>query len=227
MKKPQLFILHFAGGNCYSFNFLTPLLKDFETLQVELPGRGKRIREELVTEFDLAAEDLFRQITGRLGSAPFVIYGHSMGAYLALRVTNLLKKAGKQPLRVYVSGNPGPGIRDLRNRYKMPYKELVEELRRLGGVPQELLDNEELLEFFMPILRADFEVAERNDLTDEEPLGVPLHALMGSDEEDVDKIGNWGRFTTSQFQSTVLPGGHFFIYDHPEQLARILREDKR
>src|ERR1043166_8245649 len=87
MKKPQLFLLHFAGGNCYSFQFMMPLLRDFEVVSLELPGRGKRINEPLVTNFDLAANDILRQLRQKLASSSFLIYGHSMGAYLALRVS--------------------------------------------------------------------------------------------------------------------------------------------
>jgi len=34
----------------------------------------------------------------RLTGPEFLIYGHSMGAYLTLRVTNMLEKAGRYPL---------------------------------------------------------------------------------------------------------------------------------
>jgi external thioesterase TEII len=47
MEKPQLFLLHFAGGSCYSFQFMLPYLKDFNVLPIELPGRGRRIKESL------------------------------------------------------------------------------------------------------------------------------------------------------------------------------------
>src|SRR5262249_8544650 len=110
MKRPQLFLLHFAGGNCYSFQFIMPLLQRFEIIPLELPGRGRRMKESLLKDFDLAAQDIYHQLTGKLTSASFIIYGHSMGAYLALRVANMLEKAGKFPAFVIVSGNAGPGI---------------------------------------------------------------------------------------------------------------------
>lgn len=227
MKKPQLFLFHFAGGNCYSFQFLTPLLKEFEVIPLELPGRGRRIREELLTDFDQAAEDIYRQVAEKLTSPRFMIYGHSMGAYLALRVANMLEKENRMPAYVFVSGNPGPGIRENKNRYLMERKEFVEELRNLGGAPPEVLENDELLEFFIPILRADFEIAEKNELDNEGVLNAPIYAMMGTEEEQTEDIGNWGRFTRSGFKHTLLPGGHFFIYDNARQIAGIIKDSYR
>jgi surfactin synthase thioesterase subunit len=46
---------------------------------------------------------------------------------------------------------------------------------------------------------------------------------MGSEEENVDRIANWGRFTRSHFRSEVLEDNHFFIHKHPERMADVLK----
>lgn len=223
MKKTQLFLLHFAGGNCYSFQFMQSLLRTFEIVPLELPGRGRRIREGLLKDFDLAARDMYQQITAKLTSPCFLIYGHSMGAYLALRVANMLEAAGKHPAYVIVSGNAGPGVRgDRTHLYKLEHNEFVKELERLGGVPPEVIANKELFSFFEPILRADFEIAEINDIAKDPAIHAPVFAIMGSEEEKADEISNWGRFTKSAFRSEILQGGHFFIHKHPQRLAAII-----
>nr|WP_295875054.1 alpha/beta fold hydrolase [uncultured Chitinophaga sp.] len=223
MKRPQLFLLHFAGGNCYSFQFLTPLLHGFDVIALELPGRGRRMEEPLLTDFDQAAEDVCRQIRARLNGAGFMIYGHSMGAYLGLRATSWLEENGKPPLALVVSGNAGPGMRDIKSRYLLEHDAFVAELRKLGGVPEELFENRELFDFFEPILRADFEIAERNNIENAAAVNVPLYAIMGSEEEKAASIDNWGRFTHSFFNAEVLPGDHFFIHRHPHRLMQIIR----
>jgi surfactin synthase thioesterase subunit len=225
MKKNQLFLLHFAGGNCYSYDFLRPLLKDLEVIALELPGRGKRVREGLLRNFDQAALDLYHQLTGRLTASTYLIYGHSLGAYLALRVCGMLEKAGERPAYLIVSGNPGPGIaRDYnyRQKYLMDRDALRDELKRLGGMPGELMNNAESFNYFEPILRADFEIAETSQMGHEPPVTTPLHAIMGSEEEKTGLITNWGRFTRSRFGYELIEGDHFFIHAHPDQLARII-----
>jgi surfactin synthase thioesterase subunit len=223
MDKPRLFLLHFAGGNSYSFQFLTPLLDGFDVIPVELPGRGRRIKEALLNDFDQAAIDIYGQINARLNDAGFMLYGHSMGAYLGLRVANLLENAGRAPDHLIVSGNAGPGLKKRKYIYSCEKEELIDELENLGGVPAEVLDNEELFGFFEPILRADFEIAERNDLALEPPVQAPIFAMMGSEEDNVGRISNWGRFTRAEFDHKILQGGHFFIQQHPREVADVIR----
>jgi external thioesterase TEII len=191
---------------------------------LELPGRCKRMKEPLLTDFDLAAEDIFEQVLANLQSPVFLIYGHSMGSLLALRVANMLSAAGKPPTSLVVSGNAGPDVELAAGgmkRYLLNESEFIEELKRLGGVPDEVLNNKELFNFFEPVLRADFEISERNDLSDERPVDIPLYAIMGSDEDNVDEIASWGKYTSAHFNYEVLDGDHFFIRRHPERIAAV------
>lgn len=225
MKTAQLFLLHFAGGNTHSLKAIASLVRGFDVIPLELPGRGKRIHEVLLHDFDQAAQDMFRQFVHRLEpSAPFLIYGHSMGAYLALRVANLLERTGRIPAHVIVSGNAGPGTSKAKQLHLLEYDSFIDEIRKLGGAPDELLENAELMEFFEPILRADFEIAENNGMDDEPAIEAPLYAMMGDQEENVDRITNWSRFTRSRFNYEILEGDHFFIYQHPQRVATVITE---
>jgi external thioesterase TEII len=227
MKKTQLFLLHFAGGNCYSLQFLKPLLPEFDVIALELPGRGKRMGEPLLKDFDLAAKDMLAQVISKMNGSPCIIYGHSMGAYLALRVCNMLIKRGNPPVCVVVSGNAGPGVKyadDGKKRYLLGRDEFIKELKILGGVSEELLENNELFSFFEPVLRADFQIAENNGMAGEPPVNIPLYAMMGSAEEKKEEITNWGKFTTAGFTHEILEGDHFFINKHPEKVAAAIRQ---
>jgi external thioesterase TEII len=226
MKKTQLFLLHFAGGNVYSYQFVLPMLKqNFDTHPLELPGRGRRFSDPLLKQADAAIDDLLKQILDKMDPlADIVIYGHSMGASLGLQIVDQLEKLGHSPKAFIASGNPGPGIKDNKNRYLMPHVEFVKELRKLGGVPEELFENEELFELFEPMLRSDFELLEKEELSLESPVSTPIVALMGSTEEKVEAIENWSKFTQGEFKSLVLEGDHFFIHDHPDKLAEVINE---
>lgn len=226
----QLFLLHFAGGSTYSYDFLKEyILKDFEVISLELPGRGKRFDEPALKTKEEAIQDYVNQISDSRNSAPYCIYGHSMGATLGLSVTQRMEEKGDRPESLIVSGNAGPGVsydeldKPKMKRYLMNDEEFKEELRDLGGVPEEVLTNKELYSFFMPIMRADFEVLEKEDYSEEGiELKTPIYALMGSEEKTSDKIENWKRFTLSNFQYKILEGNHFFIYDHSKELSTII-----
>lgn len=217
--KPQLFLIHFAGGNRYSFNFMTSLSDYFEIIPLELPGRGQRMNEALITNFELASLDIHNQIRQKLTSENYLIYGHSMGAYLTLRVSSMLEKINLRPRCIVVSGNPGPGICGRRNRHTLVQEEFINELKELGGISNVVLENEELMNFFIPILRADFEISEKNSLENEPPVNFPLYAMMGNEEKNFNKIVNWAKFTKSYFQFEIMQGAHFFIYNHHQLMA--------
>lgn len=225
MRKPQLFMLHFAGGNCYSYDFIKPHLGRFEVVPIELPGRGKRMREKLLKDFDLAASDLFKEFTSRLRSSQFVIYGHSMGSLLALRLAGLLEKDNIHPAALIVSGSAGPAIKDFdpdKCRHLMQRDDFVRELKIIGGIADEFFENVELFNYYEPILRADFEISEKNNMANESAVNVPIYAMMGSLEEKVDEISNWSNFTRSTFAYEIMEGGHFFIHKHPEKVAGMI-----
>jgi external thioesterase TEII len=224
MAKPQLFMLHSAGGSCYSFHFMLSFLQDFEVVALELPGRGKRVKELLVNDFNIAAQDIYNQLRQKLASPTFLIYGHSMGAYLALKVASMLEEDAIFPHYLVVSGNAGPGIDDSIKRSVLQKKELLTELAMLGGMEDAFLADDELVEFFLPILRSDFEVVENNGISSELSVNTPLYAIMGDHEWQVNQISNWGNFTRSSFKYEVLEGGHFFIHKHPERVAFIIKE---
>jgi surfactin synthase thioesterase subunit len=107
-------------------------------------------------------------------------------------------------------------------RYLMEPELFMKELELLGGISPEFMENPELFNFFEPILRADFEVAERNGMSNELPVKSPLFALMGTEEERVGEISNWRKFTLGTFGYEVLEGDHFFINRHPQKLAGII-----
>ncbi len=232
-NKFQVFALHFAGGGFYSYNFLKNYISfDIEFISLELPGRGKRVKEDLIKDKALAIEDYFDQIKTLRNKNPYIIYGHSMGATMGLSLVQRMEDIQDPPVGLVVSGNPGPGItktnkdgtRKVRaKRYLMSDDGFKDELRELGGVPEEILENNELFQFFNPIMRADFEILEKDNFSEKEiVLNVPIYAVMGSEEEYHHSIENWKRFTCSSFQSKILPGDHFFIKKYPKELIDVM-----
>jgi len=226
-NQTQIFLLHFAGGSTHSFDFLKKHVNSqFEFFALELPGRGKRIKEELLVNKQEAIADYVNQIKLLRKKCPFIIYGHSMGATLGLSIVKILEDMEDFPKQLIVSGNPGPGVNeDEENvkRYLMNDDDFKEELRKLGGVPEEVFKNKELYEFFAPILRADFEILEKDELIENnEKIMTPIYAMMGDQEEKHTKINNWKRFTFSKFQSKIFKGNHFFIYDYPKEISKII-----
>ena len=221
-NKNQIFFLHFAGGSCFSYDFLNPYLKAFEVHQLELPGRGKRPNEALLTSMDEAVQDYTRQILNKLNGAPFVLFGHSMGACIGAHVVTELERQQRYPLKIILSGNAGPGIGEPKQRHLLDKEAFLTELENIGGMPKDFFEYPDLIDYFLPILKADFKIIEEKQSRVLRPFLTPIIAMMGHEEEDVKNIHNWKRFTQSDFRFVVFQGDHFFIHQHVDKIANIL-----
>ncbi|MBC8756498.1 thioesterase [Kordia sp. YSTF-M3] len=230
LQRHQLFLLHFAGGSKYSFDSLKEHLgMHIDFLPLEIPGRGKRFKEALLKSKTEAVQDYCQQIKTLRNEQPYIIYGHSMGATLGLNIVAELEKENDAPVHLILSGNSGPGIKEyvggkeLPKRYSMNDIKFKEELRRLGGVPEEVLENNELYDLFSPIMRADFEILEKEENSEKGlMIHTPIHAMMGSEEKTKDHIANWKKFTSKKFTSEIVEGNHFFINEHPQKIAEVI-----
>jgi external thioesterase TEII len=229
----QLFLLHFAGGNCYSYDFFKQKIKNksISVYALELPGRGKRYHESLILNKKDAIDDYVEQIKSIRNDEPYIIYGHSMGATLGLSVVKQMEEENDAPLQLVVSGNPGPGVKEFdendfeteKDRYRLPDSEFKNVLRELGGIPEEVLENKELFDFFSPIIRADFQVLEKGGYIEQNiKIDCPIYAIMGDSEKRSIHIDNWKNYTRSNFKFQILSGNHFFIHDHPDEMMNIL-----
>jgi external thioesterase TEII len=216
-------MLHFAGGNCYSFQFLRKHLQGFNLIMLELPGRGRRVHEPLVKTMEAAADDLLEQFLRHQIDGKFMLFGHSMGATMSLLLTKRLERHNLQPAQLVVTGSCGPRTGNEKTNYLLPPLEFKEMLRNLGGISSEVLDEEELFEYFEAIIRADFELLEKEEIGLSEAVSVPIHAIMAEDEEDKEHIENWKQLTTGKVELELWPGRHFFILDAPERLANTLK----
>lgn len=222
--KSQMFLMHFAGGDANSYNFLTPYLSNFRLFPIELPGRGKRINEPFLNTFEEAAQDAYVQVVSKITSSKIVIYGHSMGASLALRVTSMLETRYNIEVCLIVSGSRGPCLSDKPFKHLLNNKDLILELIKLGGLPDEFVRNEDLQNFYLPILRSDFRLIELSDPCHFMSVRAPIKVIMGDKENEVDKILDWQRFSSSKIHCDILEGDHFFIYKEAKGIAKIIND---
>ena len=223
MQTTRVFCFPFAGGDFFSYRpFLKVAPSELQFMPVELPGRGKRISEPLVSDVKVIAQDIYRSMIPHIDK-PYAIYGHSMGAIIAYLVTRIIVKEKKnRPVTMLLTGAMGPSVlKDEPVRHLMTYDELVIELRKLGGVPEEVLNNKNLMDFYSTILRSDFKAVETFDYKPEEPINIPITVITGTQEKITrDQAMTWKNETTGEFKFFQFPGDHFFIFDNPAEIVR-------
>lgn len=191
---------------------------------MELPGRGRRAGETLRYTLDELADDAYTQLRGNLDKGRYALFGHSMGAALAYLCLLRIRHAGLPlPEALFLSGKAAPGVVQDKGRHRLPRPEFLEMLHALGGCPPEILQHEDLIDYFEPILRADFQAIETWRHHPEEPLPVPLVVLVGRDDEVTrDKAAAWSHVTSGEFRLHEFDGDHFFIQRHWQRIASLI-----
>lgn len=226
-KTINLFCIPFAGGSYYSYAEFPRYMADFiHVIPVEPPGRGRRLSEPLLDDIHEISHDLFKQMICKI-NRPYAIFGHSVGAWLGyLLMKRIMRENIPGPVHFFASGRGGPSKqRKGLNRHQLPRKELVELLMEFDGMPLEVFENEELMDFFEPIIRADFRANDGYVYEESDAFDVPITVIIGLNEKtSYEEALAWQKETTQKIEITRFPGGHFFIFQHLSEIGRIISE---
>jgi medium-chain acyl-[acyl-carrier-protein] hydrolase len=211
----RLICLPYAGAMAAAFADWPAALAPFiELIAVELPGRGRRLKEQPYVRID----DLIPALLDALQPAfepPFAIFGHSLGALIAFELARALRAARlPRPGHLFLSGHTPPRLTDHGSPVAaLPAESFVDWLRSCGGTPPEILADAELLELVLPVLRADVAVVESHRYRAQEPLAMPITAYSGANDQFAPTalMAGWQAETTGTFALKELPGAHFFL----------------
>ena len=213
--RMRLFCMPHAGGGAAEYHaWSASLPASVEICPILLPGRETRFSEQHYTDFDRLTDVLAREMKPHL-DLPYVVFGHSMGALLAFECVRRLHQSGSpEPLWLFLSGRRAPdNAADPEPLHALPDAEFLDRLNRTyKGIPEELLNNPEILEVFLPTLRADVAVVESYHFKEYEPLDCPISAFAGEADASVtwQELLAWKRQTRRQFAAHIFPGGHFY-----------------
>ena len=221
-----MFCFPYAGGGTLTFRHWSKALPTgVEVYLVQLPGRETLVCEPPLTRLSEIVQAIVPELSPYLDK-PFAFFGHSMGAFISFEIASLLRQRYQmQPAHLIVSGCRAPQIpRTKPPIYNLPDERFLEELRRLNGTPEEVLQNPEIMQLMKPILRADFEVSETYTYGPTDPLDCPITAFGGlQDPEAKPKdVKAWCERTSAAFSLQMFPGDHFFLHASQPLLLRTI-----
>jgi surfactin synthase thioesterase subunit len=196
-----------------------------EVVPVELPGRGGRLGENFVDDFDRTVALLCAEHEGVL-RGHCALFGHSMGALLAWGMAQHQRQRHRPlPSALIVSGSAAPSQRNPDRFLDITDDAaLIADLRKQGGTPDELFDSPELLRMTLDTLGADYRLCRSFVHTDPAPLSVPLHVLAGRQDDITPwRMQAWAAETAhARFTLDWFEGGHFFIRQHETSVLAAL-----
>lgn len=222
--EPVCFCFHHAGGSAAAFRNWARM-PGLRFVPVELAGRGMRIREKPVSDFGLLLDALGMELSRWAANRPFYLFGHSMGALLAFAAADILEhRYGCVAQKLVVAGRHAPQD-DLPSEFKssMGIQALETELVRVGGTPQAVLDNRELMDFMLPMIMMDYQLIE-SYVYNGAVISAPIVAHGGDRDPDAGAalMLRWQGVTHGTFRYSAFSGDHFFLHQmgpaYPERL---------
>jgi medium-chain acyl-[acyl-carrier-protein] hydrolase len=152
-----------------------------------------------------------------------------MGAAVSYALASrLLALNSVVPAALFVAACQAPHLlKKITPIYTLDDNGFVSAIQRLGGMPDAILNEPELLELALPVLRADFEVLGTYQCQEQVLLGMPVIAYGGCHDPHTSRseLSAWRTVTTDDFSLRLFSGGHFFINETRAQLLRTLAAD--
>ena len=222
----RMYCVPFAGGGPIAFRNWQARFPETEIWAVHLPGREARITEPPISDMNNLINVLTPLITEH-ATGPFSLFGHSMGAMVAFELTRRLEAEGRVcPTRLFLSGYGAPSTRtEPSNSHRLPDPEFAARIRSFEGTPEEVFAHPELLDIFLPLLRADITLLETHRCDPNARVACPIIALGAKADKEVtlDSIAAWRNHTHGLFEMHQFEGGHFYWQTDPDPMLGAMK----
>jgi len=202
-----------AGAGIYR-RWTTELSPEIDVFRILPPGRESRLRESRCTDIEAYLDGLVPELLPLLNK-PFAFFGHSMGSLIAYSLAQRLNRAYSiLPRHLFVSSFHPPHAIPNENIGDLPQEDFIRELRsRYDGIPDQLLEEPELLELLLLIIRADLAIVENYRYDPQHPISCPISAFGGYSDNWVSEpqLLEWRDHTSAEFDISMYPGNHYFL----------------
>ena len=223
----RLFCFPCAGATVTAYRtWINKLPQEVEIYLVQLPGRGSRLNEKPFTKLSDLVQTLVPILQPNL-NIPFAFFGHSLGALLSFEIACQLRRQNcPSPVYLFTCCSPAPQKPNLNPPiHTLPTTPFLTQLRdRYNGIPLSISRDRELMQLFLPSLRADMEMLETYCYQPEKPLECPISAFGGWQDLAVCScdLAEWCDRTCSFFTLRMFPGNHFFLHNNTSTFLQVL-----
>jgi surfactin synthase thioesterase subunit len=218
--RARLFCFPYAGGSAPVFAGWGERLKpEIEVFAAMPKGRGMRFKEipcETVADMVDDYLEVLREKVLETPGLPFAFYGHSLGGIVAFEVARRLEDEGLPgPDHLFIGATAPPHLGLIHSRIRhLPDNEFVTAVQdRYAGIPAAVLNEPELMELLLPVLKADFSAYENYEYGVATFVECPLTAFAGDRDKGLRPglLDGWYKHTTGGFDVHTVAGEHFFL----------------
>ncbi len=225
----NLFCFCHAGG---SSSFYAPWKRFFKEeinlLPVEYPMREKRFKEEMYEDLPRLAKDFVEENEFLLTQKDVALLGHCTGALVAYEAEKYMEKRFQQSAKVlFVSEAFAPEINEIDPVSEMTEEQFIDYVKASGVINPLFLENEEMMEYFIPMAMADFIMHEKYQDKERKKIEAPIVLLKGEkgmEDLENEKYTGWSEYTQSDFSKKTFAGDHFYLQSQTENVVTFLKE---
>jgi surfactin synthase thioesterase subunit len=220
-----------------------------ELIAIEPPGRLGRIDEQPISDIDEFVDKLVSEMHNML-DRPFAFFGHCLGGLTMYETARrLIHSTQFRPCHLFASGARPPDriadedffearlTDDLMNLvefrinlplFAQPDDVFAKVIRHFNiRATEQLLDDPELRQLMLPVIRAEFKMASDYEFVSEQPWEIPITCFAARGDPYVSRrhaLG-WGRFTNSRLQVHIREGAHFAVVDDATFIHGVINQE--
>ena len=194
---------------------------------VRFSGRETRLLEECTTDPENYVGDIIDAGERLAEGSPLALLGQCSGVSLAMAAAERLCERVRVFAIVAVNA-PAPTARPIVIDPAMTDNQLLRWFVRAGEFSAELLDDAEMMELLVPVVRADALALSRLS-PPTAPSDLPIFVVRGADDPllTAEHLADWSVWSP-RVETETIPGGHLLAVDSVsalwEKTARFLED---
>lgn len=226
MKK--FFCVPYAGGSSSIYMPLEKFLNQQISLcPIELASRGSRIREPLYQHFSNAVNDVYQYIVQNIVAGDEInVCGYSLGSLIGFEAVIKLEANGYHVNTFIAAANVAPSEEIiLKDFSKNSEQEFIYEIKKLGGLTDELVNNKIFMKLYYPVIYNDYKLLfEYRNNRKFDKINADIYVLYGDRDLSHSNVQGWKIHTYGECYFLKFEGDHFFIRENYKKFAEVFKE---
>ncbi|ORW51320.1 non-ribosomal peptide synthetase [Mycobacterium paraense] len=219
-----------AGGAAAAYRSLAKALSanGVDAFVVQYPQRADRRNHPAAESIGALARELF-EAGDWAAAAPLSLFGHCMGAVVAFEFARVAESNGVPVRALWASAGQSPSTVAAYGPLPTSESGVLADMVDLGGTDPVLLEDEEFVELLVTAVQADYRALNAYSCGPDVRINADIHAVGGDRDHRIDRetLASWQTHTSGRFTVHEFEGGHFYLDDHLDAVARLVSADVR
>ncbi|MCU9806796.1 alpha/beta hydrolase [Paraclostridium sp. AKS46] len=227
-KDVFIYFPHAGGSKNY---FKDIFSNEYHCIGIEYPGHGSRFIEGCCNNIDSLVESVWESIYPEIleyYGRKIVIFGHSMGAFVAYKVIQKLEFIGIKPSAFIISSKSSPQY-DVQHEinHLIQDDEVKQFLESYGETPKEILEIPEMFDIVKQLIISDTRVlqsfVESFNICYYNKIITPIYLIRGdNDTVSYESMKDWENISHNYKRTTIVEGDHFYFNKSSDKLSEYI-----